>query len=189
MHIILFFFSSRRRHTRWNCDWSSDVCSSDLGAPGTSGSGGRSECACRGKGLQGALRDVPRPAERAQDRGGAGNVSGAAGTLQRHGGDGRRRVGVVLESGKWNSTVGDAGVQRAAYGKTDLAGGRSGEERGQDTRIREKRARGRREHSDGDGDAGEPAGKIKEEIVRLSDLFGGLSTLAGAAQFRKSPRP
>src|SRR3989338_3073085 len=22
------FFSSRRRHTRWNCDWSSDVCSS-----------------------------------------------------------------------------------------------------------------------------------------------------------------
>src|SRR6266481_10181377 len=28
---LLFFFSSRRRHTRWNCDWSSDVCSSDLG--------------------------------------------------------------------------------------------------------------------------------------------------------------
>src|SRR5579862_940712 len=26
----LFFFSSRRRHTSWNCDWSSDVCSSDL---------------------------------------------------------------------------------------------------------------------------------------------------------------
>src|SRR5689334_25186382 len=26
----MFFFSSRRRHTRWNCDWSSDVCSSDL---------------------------------------------------------------------------------------------------------------------------------------------------------------
>src|SRR5689334_24245208 len=28
--IFFFFFSSRRRHTRWNCDWSSDVCSSDL---------------------------------------------------------------------------------------------------------------------------------------------------------------
>src|SRR5256886_12770018 len=27
----LFFFSSRRRHTRFDCDWSSDVCSSDLG--------------------------------------------------------------------------------------------------------------------------------------------------------------
>src|SRR6266480_6510587 len=27
---IFFFFSSRRRHTRLTCDWSSDVCSSDL---------------------------------------------------------------------------------------------------------------------------------------------------------------
>src|SRR5256886_5639700 len=27
-----FFFSSRRRHTRFDCDWSSDVCSSDLGS-------------------------------------------------------------------------------------------------------------------------------------------------------------
>src|SRR2546430_14089837 len=27
-----FFFSSRRRHTRFDCDWSSDVCSSDLDA-------------------------------------------------------------------------------------------------------------------------------------------------------------
>src|SRR5207302_8172772 len=35
-----FFFSSRRRHTRFSRDWSSDVCSSDLSrllsqAPGT----------------------------------------------------------------------------------------------------------------------------------------------------------
>src|SRR5690606_41046189 len=29
---IVFFFSSRRRHTRFSRDWSSDVCSSDLGA-------------------------------------------------------------------------------------------------------------------------------------------------------------
>src|SRR5260370_20249965 len=27
---FFFFFSSRRRHTRFKCDWSSDVCSSDL---------------------------------------------------------------------------------------------------------------------------------------------------------------
>src|SRR5690625_8052191 len=27
---VIFFFSSRRRHTRWPRDWSSDVCSSDL---------------------------------------------------------------------------------------------------------------------------------------------------------------
>src|SRR5690242_1747688 len=29
-YIFFFFFSSRRRHTRLTCDWSSDVCSSDL---------------------------------------------------------------------------------------------------------------------------------------------------------------
>src|SRR2546427_122740 len=29
--LYFFFFSSRRRHTRFDCDWSSDVCSSDLG--------------------------------------------------------------------------------------------------------------------------------------------------------------
>src|SRR2546429_4447002 len=29
--IYIFFFSSRRRHTRCSRDWSSDVCSSDLG--------------------------------------------------------------------------------------------------------------------------------------------------------------
>src|SRR5439155_3948635 len=29
-----FFFSTRRRHTRWPRDWSSDVCSSDLFAKG-----------------------------------------------------------------------------------------------------------------------------------------------------------
>src|SRR5205807_10275927 len=29
---LCFFFSSRRRHTRLQGDWSSDVCSSDLGA-------------------------------------------------------------------------------------------------------------------------------------------------------------
>src|SRR5438477_8757831 len=30
---FFFFFSSRRRHTRLTCDWSSDVCSSDLSRP------------------------------------------------------------------------------------------------------------------------------------------------------------
>src|SRR2546429_6013177 len=31
--LCLFFFSSRRRHTRCSRDWSSDVCSSDLRSP------------------------------------------------------------------------------------------------------------------------------------------------------------
>src|SRR2546430_9819020 len=35
IEIVLFFFSSRRRHTRFDCDWSSDVCSSDLVTPDT----------------------------------------------------------------------------------------------------------------------------------------------------------
>src|SRR5437762_4158682 len=47
----LFFFSSRRRHTRYIDDWSSDVCSSDLG--GVSGSGDR-----------GVLRPVAAPDSR-----------------------------------------------------------------------------------------------------------------------------
>src|SRR5690606_40195548 len=34
--LFCFFFSSRRRHTRFSRDWSSDVCSSDLpGSPQT----------------------------------------------------------------------------------------------------------------------------------------------------------
>src|SRR5207237_1097507 len=35
--LIFFFFSSRRRHTRFKCDWSSDVCSSDLTAAAMAG--------------------------------------------------------------------------------------------------------------------------------------------------------
>src|SRR5688572_33036299 len=37
---VLFFFSSRRRHTRFDCDWSSDVCSSDLAVFVLQGRGG-----------------------------------------------------------------------------------------------------------------------------------------------------
>src|SRR6266487_1482827 len=42
--LLCFFFSSRRRHTRWTGDWSSDVCSSDL--PGRYGLAGLVELAC-----------------------------------------------------------------------------------------------------------------------------------------------
>src|SRR5207253_8180761 len=37
--VCFFFFSSRRRHTRWPRDWSSDVCSSDLYKPVAGGVG------------------------------------------------------------------------------------------------------------------------------------------------------
>src|SRR5947199_10574310 len=39
MCCVFFFFSSRRRHTRCLSDWSSDVCSSDLGHGVELGSG------------------------------------------------------------------------------------------------------------------------------------------------------
>src|SRR6266480_5678912 len=47
---IFFFFSSRRRHTRLTCDWSSDVCSSDLLTLPSEG-----DCAIAGHG------DYPEP--------------------------------------------------------------------------------------------------------------------------------
>src|SRR6267142_6070272 len=61
---VYFFFSSRRRHTRLTCDWSSDVCSSDLATVGRAaavhsrpGRARSSEHACGGE-LTDALRLV-----------------------------------------------------------------------------------------------------------------------------------
>src|SRR3712207_281761 len=52
--VCIFFFSSRRRHTRYWRDWSSDVCSSDLVASRTSlsrswvsGRGGTTPCCAK----------------------------------------------------------------------------------------------------------------------------------------------
>src|SRR5256885_4150717 len=42
---IFFFFSSRRRHTRLQGDWSSDVCSSDLSSPARRSSRRTASCA------------------------------------------------------------------------------------------------------------------------------------------------
>src|SRR4051812_50018935 len=57
--IFFFFFSSRRRHTRLTCDWSSDVCSSDLRwrPPDRC----RCECGCRAwSGPPSSRRSPPR---------------------------------------------------------------------------------------------------------------------------------
>ena len=43
---FFFFFSSRRRHTRSLCDWSSDVCSSDLSALSRASGEGHCSGAC-----------------------------------------------------------------------------------------------------------------------------------------------
>src|SRR3712207_3549351 len=56
---VCFFFSSRRRHTRYWRDWSSDVCSSDLAHEVTHG---RAEVAARVEKRGGTLHDhTPRP--------------------------------------------------------------------------------------------------------------------------------
>src|SRR6266508_2496544 len=55
----LFFFSSRRGHTRWPRDWSSDVCSSDLLVGQARGVPGRAGAAQR---LQPALAPMGVPA-------------------------------------------------------------------------------------------------------------------------------
>src|SRR5690606_31234603 len=55
---LLFFFSSRRRHTRFSRDWSSDVCSSDLSPCGTAAT--RRVLATVPQGLRGL--PVPDPA-------------------------------------------------------------------------------------------------------------------------------
>src|SRR5260370_19978132 len=69
-HALFFFFSSRRRHTRFKCDWSSDVCSSDLGSE-MEGNRGQAEAFLkhgRQKMLAGVLLHVveaPRPVDAA----------------------------------------------------------------------------------------------------------------------------
>src|SRR5689334_24145068 len=71
LFLLFFFFSSRRRHTRWNCDWSSDVCSSDLGL-GEQLLGVRGVGVLQGveqaDGVPGAVADRPQLVER-DDRG------------------------------------------------------------------------------------------------------------------------
>src|SRR2546430_11361451 len=60
-----FFFSSRRRHTRFDCDWSSDVCSSDLVPGGVRRRPGLQEDRLPLSPLRGAASPGVREADRA----------------------------------------------------------------------------------------------------------------------------
>src|SRR2546430_14116196 len=71
LYLCIFFFSSRRRHTRFDCDWSSDVCSSDLPADGQ-GSGRRLAVHPAGRGHGGARRPA---AQRIRGQGGGAGMS------------------------------------------------------------------------------------------------------------------
>src|SRR5579859_138822 len=81
VYFFFFFFSSRRRHTRFDCDWSSDVCSSDLsrwrGKPGD----GEALRGGRRHGAGGRHRGVPRRTQRLrrQHRRPARRLSGKSG--------------------------------------------------------------------------------------------------------------
>src|SRR5206468_10201985 len=60
--VCLFFFSSRRRHTRSDRDWSSDVCSSDLSASRSPRTRSPRRSRCR------ANRDGPGLGRRSEER-------------------------------------------------------------------------------------------------------------------------
>src|SRR5688572_33339422 len=63
--MFIFFFSSRRRHTRFDCDWSSDVCSSDLGKFGWRPNDWEDQILgeeMKAKGFAGWLRNIPKKA-------------------------------------------------------------------------------------------------------------------------------
>src|SRR5690606_39291257 len=63
--LFVFFFSSRRRHTRFSRDWSSDVCSSDLAASPAQRCSPRSPTAAP---QPGAPDPAHTPASRSEER-------------------------------------------------------------------------------------------------------------------------
>src|SRR5690242_21276018 len=92
LYLYFFFFSSRRRHTRLTCDWSSDVCSSDLHRQAAAAAApGRGQPAARHR--RGG--DRGRAEGRDPVHGGTGRRDhrGAVLRLQRHGGRGAGRQG------------------------------------------------------------------------------------------------
>src|SRR2546427_7546453 len=90
-----FFFSSRRRHTRFDCDWSSDVCSSDL-QPRRGcgrGCGGRRDSCSAGLVLRAArVRRGWRVRSSGRSRGSSGGSRALLGRLggREGGGEGKR---------------------------------------------------------------------------------------------------
>src|SRR6266568_9633816 len=93
--LVFFFFSSRRRHTSWNCDWSSDVCSSDL--------------------VAGGVDDVDAVVAPEAGGGGGGDGDAALALLLHPVHDG----GALMD---FADLVGDAGVEEDALGRGGLAG-------------------------------------------------------------------
>src|SRR5699024_11337972 len=96
LSLTIFFFSSRRRHTRSKRDWSSDVCSSDLGIlvrhiTGLSAAGGFTGATvgrisrCDG-GVRTGLRALVVPRRSEERRVGKGRRSRGSGCQERRSG-------------------------------------------------------------------------------------------------------
>src|SRR5256885_6564077 len=92
-----FFFSSRRRHTRLQGDWSSDVCSSDLIAEGEDYTAAQSQSATMAK-AKGSLRAAVGQALR-------GNAGFRAVSVSPSLKDGRAVADVTLAKGEELKTV------------------------------------------------------------------------------------
>src|SRR2546426_6950122 len=96
--VLVFFFSSRRRHTRLQGDWSSDVCSSDLHVAGRRAR--RAELgAQRGVGM--LERDLQRELREIAHRAAHFGEIGAAREVARHDRSEERRVGKECRS-RWS---------------------------------------------------------------------------------------
>src|SRR6266481_1791248 len=100
--IDAFFFSSRRRHTRWNCDWSSDVCSSDLRPPLPFGNG------VLGSAFAPGLGEIPF----GSGRGGRTLVIGAYGAAREENPGGQQESGVRNRRGAHTR---DTGAPRSSH--------------------------------------------------------------------------
>src|SRR5699024_11914476 len=98
---VLFFFSSRRRHTRSKRDWSSDVCSSDLALPYPFD---RAGLTCRLE-HRGPFRDLVLHERRQRLR-------AAVGGYRDHAAEFEQALADVLEIGRASSRAGGGGTRR-----------------------------------------------------------------------------
>src|SRR5713101_1311780 len=122
---MCFFFSSRRRHTRLTCDWSSDVCSSDLwglarraGWPQFRDHGPTpSSPPRRNPPASGQVRQLP-PGVRHPERNGSVDLRRAAPWRTSQ----PPPRGIALEPNAWAARPADSGTVRRAAGRLAVAG-------------------------------------------------------------------
>src|SRR6266480_3566824 len=123
--MFFFFFSSRRRHTRLTCDWSSDVCSSDLSRRGASaqraaashGRGRRRRPRSRDSAALARRDRRPGPSVRTHDRAAApvpraARAVGEAGVDRTDGGGGGARAAQPARESARGRTAGPAPGRR-----------------------------------------------------------------------------